>query len=70
MSSLVNKANPTVLIVDDEPVNCKAIAKYLATEGYKRVVSVTRPAEAIPAVYRDSPDLILLDIMMPGMSGL
>jgi CheY-like chemotaxis protein len=56
------------LIVDDEPQNRKLLEALLRPEGY-----VTRTAnngdEALAAVRLHFPDLILLDVMMPGMDG-
>lgn len=59
---------PRILIVDDETRNRQLAEVMLAPEGY-RVMSVATGAEALAAVAHDAPDLILLDIMMPGMDG-
>src|ERR1700679_2904652 len=59
---------PTVLIVDDEATNRKLLDSLLRPEGY-----VTRTAnsgeDALASVKLQPPDLILLDVMMPGMDG-
>jgi diguanylate cyclase (GGDEF)-like protein len=58
----------TILIVDDEPQNRRLLEALLAPEGYDTVTAAT--GEAALALVADSPpDLILLDIMMPGMDG-
>jgi class 3 adenylate cyclase/CheY-like chemotaxis protein len=57
-----------VLIVDDTPVNLKLLADLLAAKGYA-VVTATSGAEALVKVEADAADLVLLDVMMPGMSG-
>jgi DNA-binding response OmpR family regulator/signal transduction histidine kinase len=57
-----------ILIVDDTPVNLRLLAQILANEGYK-VRPVIDGQQALTAVRSTPPDLILLDIMMPGMSG-
>ena len=61
-------AAPTILVVDDEILNRQLLEALLRPEGY-----VTRTAadgaEALASVARDPPDLILLDLMMPGMDG-
>ncbi len=62
-------SNLEVLVVDDEPVNLQVVANYLATTSYQ-IRSVPSGVEALNLLksgYR--PDLILLDIMMPKLSG-
>ncbi len=59
----------TVLIVDDEPRNCVLLQVHLEGEGY-RVLTASDGPSAILEANRSSPDLILLDVMMPGMSGI
>lgn len=54
-----------ILVVDDDPRNVKLLADLLAAEGYD-VSSAASGAEALAA---PSPDLMLLDVVMPGMSG-
>jgi len=63
------RARPaTILVVDDEPQNCKLMTALLLPEGY-----VTRTAtsgeQALTAVAEQAPDLVLLDVMMPGLDG-
>jgi len=57
-----------ILIVDDETVNIHVLENYLYLEGYK-TKSATNGQDAIELVKNESFDLILLDIMMPKMSG-
>jgi adenylate cyclase len=57
-----------VLVVDDTPVNLKLLADLLAAKGYA-VVTATSGPEALAKVEADAADLVLLDVMMPGMSG-
>jgi diguanylate cyclase (GGDEF)-like protein/PAS domain S-box-containing protein len=59
---------PTILIVDDEPLNRELLQALLKPEGYL-TQSAGSGQEALEAVARLPPDLILLDIMMPGMDG-
>ncbi|MGV2987318.1 response regulator [Vibrio sp. E150_011] len=63
-----NPNGPRVLIADDEPVNLRILESFLRLEGYQ-VALAKDGLEAITQVERDKPDLLLLDIMMPGMSG-
>jgi diguanylate cyclase (GGDEF)-like protein/PAS domain S-box-containing protein len=58
----------TILIVDDEIQNRKLLEALLRPEGYL-TVSVASGEEALALVAERAPDLILLDIMMPGMDG-
>ena len=57
-----------ILIVDDERRNRQLIEVILAAEGYA-FESATSGAEALAAAAQRTPDLVLLDIMMPGMNG-
>jgi len=57
-----------ILVVDDVAVNVKLLADLLAAKGY-RTCTAASGREALAALEREHPDLILLDVMMPGMSG-
>ena len=57
-----------ILVVDDTPSNVKLLADILQAKGYA-VVTATNGAEALARTEREVPDLVLLDVMMPGMSG-
>ena len=57
-----------VLVVDDVALNVKLLADLLAAKGY-RTCSATSGAEALRVLASERPDLVLLDVMMPGMSG-
>lgn len=57
-----------VLIADDSPTDQHIIAKALEKEGYETVVA-SDGAEAIELARTRSPDVILMDIVMPGMNG-
>jgi diguanylate cyclase (GGDEF)-like protein/PAS domain S-box-containing protein len=60
--------NATILIVDDEPHNRKLLETLLRPEGYI-TRSACNGAEALEMAAQEAPDLVLLDIMMPGMDG-
>ncbi len=57
-----------VLVVDDTPHNVKLLADLLAVKGYG-VATAVNGEEALAKVASEQPDLVLLDIMMPGLSG-
>ena len=59
-----------IMIVDDEPVNIKVVQKYLMGVGFERFITITDSKAAMEMIRSESPDLILLDVMMPGVSGL
>lgn len=60
----------TILIVDDEIVNVKVTRKYLEQHGYQNFITTTDSTQAMEMVKRRKPDLVLLDIVMPKVSGL
>lgn len=57
-----------ILIVDDEPDTLNLLAEVLAAEGY-RVLQTLDGQEALDLCEREHPDLVLLDLMMPGLDG-
>jgi DNA-binding response OmpR family regulator len=59
----------TILVVDDEAVLVETIAYNLEQAGYQ-VITAADGASALEVARRDSPDLIILDIMLPEMDGL
>lgn len=61
-------ANPKILVVDDEPDVVMLIATTLRGEGFE-VIPAYDGLEALDKVSVQKPDLIILDIMMPMMSG-
>lgn len=59
---------PTVLVVDDSPENLHVVGALLSTD--YRVLVASKGAQGIELAQRDPrPDLVLLDVMMPGMDG-
>ena len=57
-----------ILVVDDQPPNVKLLEQVLTLSGYD-VVTATSGPEALERVAADKPDLVLLDVVMPKMSG-
>lgn len=66
--SVAEKEQPTILVVDDEPLNTKLLAATLTTEEFQ-VITATSGKEALEILLKQPIDLVLLDIMMPGMNG-
>jgi two-component system sensor histidine kinase/response regulator len=68
MNTNTQQPIPTVLVADDNPNNVQIIALLLRELKYKIIIAVNGKA-AVDLVERARPDLILLDVMMPGMDG-
>ena len=60
--------NPTVLVVDDNPHNLELILAYLE-DMECRTISAEGGLEALEIIQNNPPDLVLLDVMMPKISG-
>ena len=60
---------PKLLVVDDEIALCDLLRHFFIKQGY-RVVMATSGAEALALVTKEQPDLMLLDVKMPRMSGI
>lgn len=61
--------SPLILIVEDEPKLTELLVDYLQQSGF-RTEQLARGDEVIPWVREQSPDLILLDLMLPGRDGM
>jgi two-component system, OmpR family, phosphate regulon response regulator PhoB len=57
-----------ILVVDDEPDICALVAYHLAKSGYRVVTAGTGP-EALASASEEPPALVVLDLMLPGLSG-
>jgi serine phosphatase RsbU (regulator of sigma subunit) len=68
MISTVDVSTSNLLVVDDTPANLRLLVEILRDVGYK-VRPATNGQRALTAIEKEPPDLILLDIMMPGMDG-
>jgi DNA-binding response OmpR family regulator len=62
-------SEPRILIIEDEPDLLRGLALNLKAEGYG-VLTASRGDAGIEQALRDRPELVLLDIMLPGMNGL
>ncbi len=64
-----NLNDATILIVDDNEANIEIIKGMLELSGYKNLVSTTDSRKVLDLVRSTKPDLLLLDLMMPYLSG-
>src|SRR4030042_654225 len=62
------KGKPVILVVDDQPQNIEVLEAYLVPQGYE-IVKAANGEEALGKLSENQIDLILLDVMMPGMDG-
>lgn len=65
----MKRERPLILAVDDEPANLALLRKLLTHQGYE-VIEAHDGASAIEAVNEHQPDLVCLDVMMPGIDGV
>lgn len=61
---------PKIMIVDDALFMRKTIRKILEANGFENIVEMTDGESALWAFELEKPELVILDITMPGMSGL
>ncbi len=59
-----------VMIVDDESMNIKILRRLLELEGYRNFITTSDATAAVSLVRQELPDIVLLDLMMPYVSGL
>ena len=59
-----------VMMIDDEPVLIEVIRGFLEDAGYRNFASSTDPAAALAQLATDRPEVLLLDVVMPRVSGL
>ncbi len=64
----VHFEQPTILIVDDEPVNIQVLKNFLTLNQYQ-TISALDGFQALEMIEAQKPDLVLLDLMMPRLSG-
>jgi len=62
------KDGKLILVVDDEQNMCRILQRLLESEGYRVIIALDGQT-ALDIIPKTKPDLILLDIMMPGMDG-
>ncbi len=65
--SLISSA--TIMLVDDEPINTEVLQTYLQGEGYTNFIATCESTKALDIMRQKRPDVVLLDLMMPDVSG-
>ncbi|HNM16069.1 MAG TPA: response regulator, partial [bacterium] len=68
MSGLMKKQHHQILVVDDEELNVRFLSQFLIRKGFAAITAHSGE-EALALVASESPDLVLLDAMMPQMDG-
>lgn len=63
------RQDATILIVDDEPAVINALRRILRQQGYSQVISCSRGQTALELIEQHRPNLLILDLHMPGMDG-
>jgi putative two-component system response regulator len=59
-----------IMIIDDEPLVIRVVKRFLAGDGFTNFVTVEDSRNAMDAISKENPDVVLLDIMMPNVTGL
>jgi diguanylate cyclase (GGDEF)-like protein len=59
----------TVMMIDDDPITLDVIQAFLGEAGYHNILTLNQPADAIDTIRNVQPDVVLLDLLMPGVSG-
>ncbi|MBF0127573.1 MAG: response regulator [Magnetococcales bacterium] len=67
MNATAKQTKATILVVDDQPINIEILNGIL--QDHYRVLFATNGLDALEAVEEQRPDLILLDVVMPGVDG-
>ena len=69
-SLAVMSAQSTIMMVDDEPIILETLQMFLEDAGYGNFITTTEPKKALNMVVLKRPDVVLLDVMMPEITGL
>ena len=59
-----------IMIIDDEDLVIRVVKRFLAADGYKNFITLNNPRDAFSIIQKEEPDVVLLDIMMPHVTGL
>lgn len=62
-------SDAVIMMIDDEPINMEIVQAYLETAGYSNFITTSESTSAMEIVKQELPDVILLDLVMPEVSG-
>jgi len=65
----MNLKKMKILVVDDDEDSLDLVEAILSEEGYENIMKARSAEEMFEILKREKPDLILLDVMLPGMDG-
>ena len=66
----MNRKERTIFIVDDDSSLCRALGRLMKSAGYRNVHKFTSAEEFLSSVPFERPSLLILDLQLPGMSGV
>jgi len=62
--------DPKILIADDHPILLKGLCDFLKDHGFRTILKASNGTEALKQILESKPDLAILDLEMPGMTGI
>ncbi len=65
----IDLTDATIMMVDDEPINMEVVQAFLEDAGYQKFILVEKSVEAMNILEEKRPDVLLLDLIMPDVSG-
>ena len=68
--SSLGSGKSTIMMVDDEPIILETMQMFLEEAGYDNFITTTEPKKALNMLVLQKPDIVLLDVMMPEITGL
>jgi diguanylate cyclase (GGDEF)-like protein len=62
-------AGSTVMMIDDDQLTLEVIQTFLNEAGYSNIITLSQPEKALETIHTAQPDVVLLDLLMPGVNG-
>ncbi|HEX6828098.1 MAG TPA: HD domain-containing phosphohydrolase [Burkholderiales bacterium] len=69
LTAVAPQRHQSILLVDDDPIGREVMGRMLRAEGHHHIIHSSSGEEALDIIKETPPDLVLLDIMLPGMDG-